>query len=171
MTEVRRLHYEEARRRVSELAAVLVDCVEGGASVSFMAGYSQGEAEGFFSRVAESAGAGGRVLFAAFADGKLVGTAQLDTDVPPNQLHRADIAKMLVRRAARGQGIGKALLAACEAEARAQGRTLLVLDTMTDSAAEKMYSAAGFVKAGIIPNYAQFPDGSYGPTTFFYKAI
>lgn len=171
MIGVRRLNYEEARRRVSELAAVLVDCVGGGASVSFMAGYSQTEAEGFFSRAAESAGAGGRVLFAAFVDGKLVGTAQLVTDVPPNQLHRADIAKMLVHRSARGLGAGKALLAACEAEARAQGKTLLVLDTMADSVAEKMYSAAGYVKAGIIPDYAAFPDGSLGPTTFFYKAI
>ena len=171
MTRIRRLPYEEARRRVSELAAVLVDCVAGGASVSFMAGYSQAEAEGFFSRVAEGVGAGGRVLFAAFVDGKLVGTAQLVTDAPPNQQHRADIAKMLVYRAARGLGLGKALLAACEAEAKAQGKTLLTLDTMTDGAAEKMYSAAGYVKAGIIPDYAQFPDGSFGPTTFFYKVI
>ena len=171
MSELRRLQYDEARRRVAELAAVLVDCVEGGASVNFMAGYTQREAEGFFSRVAESVGAGGRALFAAFADGKLVGTAQLVTDVPPNQLHRADIAKMLVHRAARGCGLGKALLAACESEAKAQGKTLLTLDTMTHGRAEAMYSAAGFLKAGIIPNYAQFPDGSLGPTTFFYKAI
>ena len=171
MSDIRRLQYEEARRRVSELAAVLVDCVAGGASVNFMAGYAQAEAEGFFSRVAEGVGAGGRALFAAFVDGKLVGTAQLVTDVPPNQLHRADVAKMLVHRSARGLGLGKALLAACETEARAQGKTLLTLDTMTDSAAEKMYSAAGYVKAGIIPDYAAFPDGSLGPTTFFYKAI
>ena len=171
MSGIRPLPYEEARRRVSELAAVLVDCVAGGASVSFMAGYSQGEAEGFFSRVAESVGAGGRVLFAAFADGRLVGTAQLVTDVQPNQLHRADVAKMLVHRSARGLGLGKALLAAVEAEARAQGKTLLTLDTMSGSVAEKMYSAAGYVKAGIIPDYAAFPDGSLGPTTFFYKAI
>jgi GNAT superfamily N-acetyltransferase len=171
VSDIRRLHYEEARRRVSELASVLVDCVAGGASVSFMEGYSQGEAEGFFSRVAESVGAGGRVLFAAFVDGKLVGTAQLVTDVPLNQLHRADVAKMLVHRSARGHGLGKALLAAVEAEAKAQGKTLLTLDTMSDSVAEKMYSAAGYVKAGIVPDYAAFPDGSLGPTTFFYKVI
>lgn len=171
MSEVRRLHYEEARRRVSELAAVLVDCVAGGASVSFMAGYSQREAEGFFSRVADGVGAGSRALFAGFADGTLAGTAQLITDMPPNQMHRADVAKMLVRRAARGKGLGKALLAAVEAEAKAQGKTLLVLDTMTDSVAETMYCAAGFVKLGAIPNFAQFPDGSFGPAAFFYKAI
>ena len=171
MSDIRKLPYEEARRRVSELAAVLVDCVAGGASVNFMAGYSQAQAEGFFSRVADGVGAGQRVLFGAFIDGKLVGTAQLVTDVPPNQPHRAEIAKMLVHRDARGRGLSKLLLAAVEIEAKAQGRTLLVLDTMSGSVAEKLYAATGYSVFGSVPNYAAFPDGTLGDTTFFCKVL
>ena len=171
MIDIRRLHYEEARRRVSELAAVLMDCVAGGASVSFMADLTQAEAEGFFSGVADGVAAGDRALYAGFLDGKLVGTTQLLLAWQPNQPHRAEIAKMLVHRAARRHGLGKAMLAAAEAEARAQGRTLITLDTTPGADGEKLYRAMGYQAAGRIPNYALWPDGRMGDTTFFYKAI
>lgn len=171
MTDIRKLPYEEARRRVGELACVLVDCVAGGASVNFMADFGQAQAEGFFARIADAVGRGERLLFAGFVDGKLLGTAQLVLDVPPNQPHRGEIAKMLVHRSARGLGLGKALLTATEAEARRLGRKLLVLDTMRGTVAEKMYSSAGYVKFGVVPDYAAFPDGTLGDTSFFYKVL
>jgi GNAT superfamily N-acetyltransferase len=169
--DVRLLHYEEARRRVSELAAVLADCVAGGASVNFMAGFSQAGAEAFFSRVADGVGAGDRALFAAFLDGALAGTAQLVPAPQPNQPHRADIAKMLVARAGRRRGLGRALLAACEAEARAQGRTLLTLDTMVGGEGDKLYRSMGYQPFGIVPGFALYPDGAIGDTVFFWKAL
>ena len=171
MIEVRRLRYEEARRRVAELAAVLVDCVKGGASVNFMAGYTQAEAEGFFSRVAEAAGSEDRALFAGFLDGALVATAQLVPAAQPNQPHRADIAKMLVHRRARRRGLGRALLVALEDAALAQGYTLLTLDTMTGGESEKLYRAMGYRAFGIVPGYALYPDGTSGDTVFFWKPL
>jgi L-amino acid N-acyltransferase YncA len=115
---------------LEQLAAVLVDCVEGGASVNFMSPFSQDQALAFFRKVAGSVAAGDTVLLAARLDSKIVGTVQLGLDTPPNQPHRADIKKMLVHRAARGRGIGAALMAEVEEEARRRGRWLLVLDTV-----------------------------------------
>ena len=109
---------------LAQLAAVLVDCVEGGASVSFMSPFSQVEALAFFRKVAGSVAAGDTVLLAARLDGKIVGTVQLGLDTPPNQPHRADIKKMLVHRSARGHGVGAVLMAAVEEEARRRGRWL-----------------------------------------------
>jgi len=107
---------------LEQLADVLVDCVEGGASVSFMAPFSQAQALAFFRKVAGSVASVDTVLLAARLDGKIVGTVQLGLDTPPNQPHRADIKKMLVHRSARGNGIGAALMAEVEAEARRHGR-------------------------------------------------
>ena len=115
---------------LEQLAAVLVDCVAGGASVNFMAPFSQEQALAFFRKVAGSVASGDAVLLAAKLDGKIIGTVQLGLDTPPNQPHRADIKKMLVHRAARGSGIGAALMARVEEEARRHGRWLLVLDTV-----------------------------------------
>jgi GNAT superfamily N-acetyltransferase len=115
---------------LDQLAAILVDCVEGGASVNFMASFSHDQALAFFQKVAGSVAAGDTILLAAKLDGRIVGTVQLGLDTPPNQQHRADIKKMLVHRSARGQGIGAALMAQVEAEARRRGRWLLVLDTV-----------------------------------------
>jgi len=115
---------------LDQLADVLVDCVAGGASVSFMSPFPHDSALGFFRKVAGSVAAGDTVLLAAKLDGKIVGTVQLGLDTPPNQPHRADIKKMLVHRSARGRGIGAALMAAVEEEAHRRGRWLLVLDTV-----------------------------------------
>lgn len=167
---VERLHYAEARRRISELAAVLADCVEGGASVSFMAGFSQADAERFFARVADEAGAGERVLLAALIDGRVMGTAQLILAMPPNQPHRAELSKMLVHRDARGRGLGRALLEAADAQAKAHGKTLITLDTASD-VAERLYTSAGYRKTGTVPDFALLPDGRLCGTTFMWKRI
>ena len=113
---------------------------------------------------------GRRVLLAALAGGTLVGTVQLVAAVPPNQPHRADIAKLLVRRSARGRGVGRLLMERVEVEAKAAGKTLLVLDTVTGDAGERLYERLGWNRVGVIPNYALYPDGRPCSTTVFWKA-
>ena len=114
---------------------------------------------------------GRRVLLAAFDDGELVGTVQVDLATPPNQPHRGDIAKLLVRRSARRRGIAAQLMEAAEREALAEGKTLLVLDTVTGDAAERLYERLGWTRVGVIPNYALYPDGRPCATTVFYKQL
>lgn len=173
MTEpiVRPLALGEARAAVPDLARVLVDCVENGASVSFMSPFGQGEAEAFFSRVADDVAAGQAILVAAFLDGEIVGTVQAQFARQPNQPHRFDIAKMLVHSRARNRGLGAALLATAERAAAATGRTIGVLDTVTGSAADRLYARAGWVRVGEIPDYALWPKGGLCATTFFYKRV
>ena len=156
---------------LEQLAAVLVDCVAGGASVNFMAPFSQDEGLAFFRKVAGSVASGDTVLLAAKLDGKIIGTVQLGLDTPPNQPHRADIKKMLVHRAARGSGIGAALMARVEEEASRHGRWLLVLDTVPGENGYRLYKRAGWTESGIVPDYAMFPDGRLCDTAFFWKRL
>jgi GNAT superfamily N-acetyltransferase len=156
---------------LEQLAAVLVDCVAGGASVNFMAPFSQEQALALFRKVADAVALGDTVLLAAKLDGKIIGTVQLGLDTPPNQPHRADIKKMLVHRAARGSGIGAALMARVEEEAKRHGRWLLVLDTVPGENGYRLYRRAGWTESGIIPDYAMFPDGRLCDTAFFWKRL
>jgi GNAT superfamily N-acetyltransferase len=156
---------------LEQLAAVLVDCVEGGASVSFMSPFSLGEALAFFRKVAVAVATGDIVLLAARLDGKIVGTVQLGLDTPPNQPHRADVKKMLVHRAARGHGIGAALMAAVEEEARRRGRWLLVLDTVPNENGHRLYLREGWTQTGLVPDYALFPDGRLCDTAIMWKRL
>jgi GNAT superfamily N-acetyltransferase len=156
---------------LEQLASVLVDCVEGGASVSFMAPFSQEQGLAFFRRVANSVAAGDTVLLAAKLDGKIIGTVQLGLDTPPNQPHRADVKKMLVHRSARGRGVGADLMARVEAEASKLGRWLLVLDTVPGDNGYRLYRRAGWTESGIIPDYAMFPDGRLCDTALFWKRL
>jgi GNAT superfamily N-acetyltransferase len=169
MLDVHRLSASEARQYVSELAAVLVDCVEGGASVSFMWPFGQADAEKFYLDVAVGVDAGERILLAAFFAGNLVGTVQILTALPPNQPHRAEIAKLLVLRSARGRGVARRLMEEAERQAAAAGKTLLVLDTVTGGVAERLYQRLNWVKVGVIPRFALFPDGRWTDTTIFWK--
>jgi GNAT superfamily N-acetyltransferase len=157
---------------VESLASVLIDCVEGGASVGFMQPLARVAAVSFWERALASAARGERiVLVAETAAGVLVGTVQVVFAVPENQPHRADLAKMLVRRDARRGGVGGMLLRAAEAAARNAGRTLLVLDTVTGGDAERLYARLGWLRVGEIPNYALWPDGRLCSTTYFYKEL
>jgi GNAT superfamily N-acetyltransferase len=169
--DIRVLEAGEARRRVDDLAAVLADCVEGGASVSYMAPFSHEDGVAAFEAFAADAEAGRRLILAAFDGGELVGTVQVILALPPNQPHRAEIAKVLVHRSARKRGIGRLLMERAEAEAKAAGKSLLVLDTVTGGDAERLYERLGWTRVGVIPGYALFPDGRPCDTTVFWKAL
>jgi GNAT superfamily N-acetyltransferase len=157
---------------IRALSEVLIDCVEGGASVSFMLPISSEKAELYWKATASSLTRGERkVLVAEDAAGAIVGTVQVLLDQPENQPHRGDVAKMLVHRRARNQGVGAALLAAAERAALEAGKTLLVLDTVTDGDGYRLYSRHGWQRCGEIPNYALWPDGRLCPTTVFYKEL
>jgi GNAT superfamily N-acetyltransferase len=169
--EVRRLDVAEVRTQLDGLAAVLVDCVAGGASVSYLAPFSHEQARGAFEAVAVEVEQGRRLLLGAFAEGRLVGTVQVILALPPNQPHRAEIAKLLVHRSARKRGIAQRLMEHAEAEARGEGKTLLVLDTVTGDDAERLYARLGWTRVGVIPGYALYPDGRPCDTTVFWKAL
>ncbi|HEY0953894.1 MAG TPA: GNAT family N-acetyltransferase [Roseateles sp.] len=169
---IRELDGAEALARVGELADVLRDCVEGGASVGFMLPLAEERCEAFWRRVAAGVAAGERHLFVAEDEAvRICGTLSLVVDMPDNQPHRADVSKMLVHRRARRQGIAERLLHALEAKARAIGKTTLVLDTVTGSDASRLYERLGWQRAGDIPNYALMPDGPPCSTSYYFKPI
>lgn len=172
MSTIRELDGAQALARVNELADVLRDCVEGGASVGFMLPLAEARCEGFWRRVAAGVAAGERHLFVAEDEaGRICGTLSLVVDMPDNQPHRADVSKMLVHRRARRQGIAERLLKALEARARELGKTTLVLDTVTGSDASRLYERLGWQRAGDIPGYALMPDGPPCSTTYYFKPI
>ena len=159
-------------REIAQLGDVLIDCVEGGASVSFMRPMTRAKADGFWRGVASAVEHGERLLLVAEdAAGAIAGTVQVIVNLPENQPHRGDVAKMLVHRRARRQGLGAALLAAAERTAREAGKTLLVLDTVTGAEGERLYESGGWQRCGEIPNYALWPDGRPCGTTVFYKRL
>jgi len=169
--KVRRLPTLGARE-IQGLSDVLIDCVEGGASVSFMLPISRATAEAFWHGVAASMKRGERVLLAAEEPtGKIVGTVQVVWAAAENQPHRGDVAKMLVHRAARRRGVGAALLEAAERSALDAGKSLLVLDTVTAGDGERLYARQGWQQCGVIPHYALWPDGSPCSTTIFFKSL
>ena len=156
---------------VEGLADVLVDCVEGGASVSFMQPMTRDKAMTFWRRVADGVAKGERALLVAEDAHGVCGTVQLILDLPENQPHRADLAKMLVHHRRRRQGLGAALMRAAEAVAVDCGRTLLVLDTVTGADGERLYARLGWQRVGEVPRYALTPRGGYCSTTFFYRDL
>jgi GNAT superfamily N-acetyltransferase len=170
-TEIVRLAAPFEASALAQLAEVLADCVAGGASVSFMAPFAHSDGLAFFRKVEASVAAGATVLLAARLDSRIAGTVQLGLDTPPNQPHRADVKKLLVHRHARGHGIGAALMAAVEEEARSRSRWLLVLDTVPGENGYRLYLRAGWTEAGIIPDYATFPDGRLCDTAVFWKRL
>jgi GNAT superfamily N-acetyltransferase len=168
----------EARRlrvlseaQLEELAEIAIDCVEGGASVGFMHPLTRESALAFWRRVAPAVAAGERALFAVADAHGLCGTVQLVLAQPDNQPHRADLTKMLVHRRARRRGVGAALMLAAEAEARACGKTLLVLDTVTGSDGARLYERLGWQRVGEIPGYALLPRGGLVGTTVYYREL
>jgi ribosomal protein S18 acetylase RimI-like enzyme len=169
--EVRRLDPPELHGHLDGLAAVLADCVAGGASVSYLAPFSHEDARAAFEGMAAEVEAGRRLLVAAFDGERIVGTVQVILASPPNQPHRGEITKLLVHREARKRGIAKLLMELAEREAHAAGKTLLVLDTVTGDPAERLYEQIGWTKVGVIPNYALYPDGRFCDTTVFWKAL
>lgn len=167
---IRRLHIV-SDEEIKGLAGLLIDCVEGGASVSFMHPITRERAAAFWLRVAEGVEAGERVLLVAEDASGLCGCVQLVFDLPENQPHRADVSKMLVHRRARRRGLGAALMRMAEATARELGKTLLVLDAVTGGDAARLYERLGWVRVGDIPDYALFPQGGLCSTTVYYRKL
>ncbi len=155
------------------LAEVLLDCVEGGASVGFMHPLSRAKAVAFWQDALASAARGERIVLVAedVDSNTIVGTVQVVWAVADNQPHRADMAKMQVHRRARRRGLGAALVQAAEAAARGAGKTLLVLDTFAGSDAERLYARLGWQRCGEIPGYALWPQGGLCSTTVFYRVL
>jgi GNAT superfamily N-acetyltransferase len=169
---VMRVGANEAAACVEALADVLIDCVEGGASVSFMWPLSRDKAIAFWRDVAEGVARNERVLLVAQGeDGEIVGTVQLILSQPENQPHRADVAKMLVHRKARRRGVAQQLMAAVDHAAREAGKTVLVLDTVTGGDAERLYQRAGWERVGTVPKYALMPDATFCAPTFYHKQL
>ncbi|WP_442781741.1 GNAT family N-acetyltransferase [Collimonas fungivorans] len=157
---------------INALSEILIDCVDGGASVSFMHPLTRTRADNFWNGVAPGVAAGERLLLVAQdRDGAILGTVQVVLSQPENQPHRADVAKLLVHRKARRAGLGAALVKAAEHAAALAGKRLLVLDTVTGSPAEQLYKRLGWQVSGVIPDYALWPDGRLCATTVFYKHI
>jgi GNAT superfamily N-acetyltransferase len=152
------------------LADVLIDCVEGGASIGFMDPLAPSAALAFWRRVVDDVERGRRALLVAEDTTGIIGTVQLGLDLPENQPHRADLSKMLVHRRARRRGVGAMLLRAAEEAAREHGRSLLVLDTASDSA-ERLYERGGWIRVGVVPGFALMPDGAPCDTIFFYRRL
>ncbi len=172
LVTVRCVAAHEVRDYIEPLAELLVDCVEGGASVSFMWPLPREKALAFWRGVAEGVARGERILLIAEdQDLGVVGTVQLITAQPENQPHRADVAKMLVSRRARRRGIAQRLMAALDGAALDAGKSVLVLDTVTGGDGERLYDHAGWQRVGVVPHYALMPDGSYCGTTFYYKHL
>jgi GNAT superfamily N-acetyltransferase len=165
----RLLALEDAQ--IDELADVLIDCVEGGASVSFMHPLTHDRALAFWRRVAQSVAAGERALLIAEDAQGVCGTVQLVLEQPENQPHRADLSKMLVHRRARRRGLGAALLRAAETTARECDKTLLVLDAVTGGDGARLYERLGWVHVGEIPGYALLPRGGLCSTTLYYRNL
>lgn len=157
-----------AERRLAE---ILRACVDAGASVSFLPPLASTTARDFWKRAARAVATGERVVLGAWAGGVLVGTATLDMATPPNQPHRADVAKLLVHPDARRHGLARALMARIEEEARRAGRSLLTLDTNAGSPAEGLYRALGWQEVGRIPGYALDANGEECATVIFYKRL
>lgn len=169
---VRRIGADEAAASVEALADLLIDCVEGGASVSFMWPLPRQKALAFWRGVADGVARGERVLLIAEdREGHIVGTVQMIMSLPDNQPHRGDIAKMLVLRRARRQGVAQRLMAAMDDAARKEGKTVLVLDTVTGGDAERLYARSGWQRVGDVPKYALMPDGTFCGTTFYFKEV
>ena len=160
-----------ARSASGRLAALLIACVDGGASVSFLPPLASDKARAFWQHAATDVGAGQRVIVAAWRNGKLVGVGMVDLAMLENQSHRAEIQKILVDPAARRGGLGRALLQALEHQAAAKGRSLLTLDTRAGDAGESLYRAQGWQEAGRIPGFARDANGTGWPTVFFWKHV
>ena len=168
---VARLDAAAAVSAVPRLAAVLKECVDAGASVSFHAPVAMGRAVAYWKGVASRAAVGDKTLFAAWCDGVLVGTVTLGLDMAENQTHRAEIRMLLVAPGSCRRGIGRLLLRAAEAAARDAGRELLALDTSTGGGAETLYLSEGWRQLGVITDWSRTADGTREAATFFWKRL
>ncbi len=168
---VRPLGPADIERHGDALANLLLDAFAHGAAMDMRAPFGRDDARAYWRSVADRAAAGAVVVWGAFQDARLIGTVQLLLATPPNQAHRAQVAKLMVASAARRRGIARALMVALEARAGVLGRTLLTLETVAGSAAETLWRALGYIHAGTVPGYELRPDGAPADTAIFYKEL
>ncbi|MFE1797169.1 GNAT family N-acetyltransferase [Streptomyces sp. NPDC059517] len=166
-----RLTADQMLSEANELADLLTDTVDGGASIGFLAPLDRATAVDWWRGRADALTDGSLAVWAAYLDGHIVGTVSLVLPDKPNSRHRAEVAKLMVHREGRGRGLGRSLLVTAERAAVEAGLTLLTLDTETDSPAESLYRSAGWTRAGVIPDYARTPTGELHPTTLYYKDV
>jgi len=169
--EIRFLEAPEAAPHLEDLVELLRDSVDTGASVGFLPPLQRAEARAYWEDVVAAVGAGSHSLALATVDGRAAGTAQLVEAGKANARHRAEVSKVLVHSAFRRRGIGAALLCALEARARERGKRTLVLDTLEGDSGEQLYQSLGWIRAGVIPEYAQVADGSLRSTVVYYKLL
>jgi len=169
--EIRFLEAPEAAPHLEDLVELLRDSVDTGASVGFLPPLQREEARAYWEDVVAAVGAGSHSLALATVDGRAAGTAQLVEAGKANARHRAEVSKVLVHSAFRRRGIGAALLRALEARARERGKRTLVLDTLEGDSGEQLYQSLGWIRAGVIPEYAQVADGSLRSTVVYYKLL
>jgi GNAT superfamily N-acetyltransferase len=168
---IRELDADGYRAAIPALADLLVDAVDGGAAVNFLAGVTHDEAAAWWQERIDLVRDGVISAFVADDDGSIIGSTLLIRSRNPNSPHRAEIGKVLVLQTARRRGIASALMEAAETRARAEGRWMLILDTITGSAAEAFYRSKGWQELGVMPNHALATDGTPAPTTFFWKDL
>lgn len=170
---IEELDAAEAEAALPALAAILPACVEGGASVNFVLPFGQQESEAWWRRaVLPALDAGERRLLVARVQGRILGTVQLAFAPQPNQPHRAEVTKLLVHPEARRMGLGRALMTRLEELARAEGRRLLILDTVEGSAAQGLYESLGWTLLGVVPRFALSTDRArLEGSAFFWKEI
>lgn len=173
MASLRELRADEVTNHQTALADLLCDTVDSGASIGFLPPIDRNEANDYWAGVASALKAGGRILAVATIDDRIVGAVQLALESRANGNHRAEVMKLMVRREARGQGVGKELMRRIESIARENGRTLIVLDTRSGcgDAAEQLYYKLGYQKAGVIPGYARSASGNLDDTVFMYRKL
>jgi hypothetical protein len=172
-THIIRLTADDVADRIRDLGRLLHACVHAGASVNFVLPFTEDEGAAFWAgKVLPAVRDGVRIVLAAQAGGRIVGTVLLHTDTPPNQTHRAEVSKLLVHPDARRRGIARALMSEVERRAAGLGRTLITLDTRTGDMAEPLYASLGYATAGVIPGYCRDPfEDRLDSTTIMYKVL
>lgn len=170
---IRQIQPDEWGKHIQDLSGILHSTVLGGASVGFIQPFAPKDAAQFWQdKIFPAVAAGQAILFGAFVDQQLRGTVLLDLDLPPNQPHRANVAKLLVHPAARRLGLGRALMQAVEAEARIRSKTLLLLDTRSGDPSQRLYESMGYQVAGVVPGFCRHPEEEvFESTTFLYKPL
>jgi GNAT superfamily N-acetyltransferase len=171
MAKIREIAAGEAPSLIEPLTDLLVDAVASGASIGFLPPLGRDDAVAYWNAVGNSIDAGERILLVAEHEGRIVGTVQLTLELRANGRHRAEVSKLLVHTGVRRQGIGRALMVAVERLAAERGRTTLVLDTRLGDPSELLYTSLGYIKAGVIPQYARSAAGELHTTAFFYKLL
>jgi acetyltransferase len=171
MTDIHKLDDQRVRALLPDLADLLADVVDNGASIGFLAPLASADARDYWNGVAQAVGAGSRVMLVAMRGGALAGTVQLDLCQKANGVHRAEVQKLMVAGSARRGGVASLLMQAAEEEALRLARGLLFLDTEAGSGAEGLYRALGYTRVGELPDYACSPDGEWRPTAIYFKTL